>query len=196
MAEAGERIPSIVADTDHDEVAKQVSAEGPREVITDKGYHSRAVVCELAEWGCARIAREPNRGRQHGMSRSVEQQAVYANRRRISWRARPADCLRQRGEKLVDGIITYMIAAWMRRVAFARPGKYPQAAGGALRARPISVPSLMLQTILEAAYAELPGGGCKSFCHTAKAPNALTLAANHANRELPAARWLGATPIK
>jgi hypothetical protein len=41
VAEAGERITSIVADTDNDAVAKQVSAEGPREVVTDKGYHSR-----------------------------------------------------------------------------------------------------------------------------------------------------------
>jgi len=41
VAEAGERITSVVEDTDNDEVAKQVSAEGPREVVTDKGYHSR-----------------------------------------------------------------------------------------------------------------------------------------------------------
>ena len=40
---AGERITSIVADTDHGEDVKQVSAEGPREVVTGhgKGYHSR-----------------------------------------------------------------------------------------------------------------------------------------------------------
>ncbi len=51
VAEAGERITSIVADTDHGEDVKQVSAEGPREVVTDEGYHSRAVVSELTEWG-------------------------------------------------------------------------------------------------------------------------------------------------
>jgi len=36
VAEAGERITSIVADTDNDEVVKQVSAEGPREVVTER----------------------------------------------------------------------------------------------------------------------------------------------------------------
>ena len=51
VAEAGERITSIVADSDNEEVLQQVSAEGPREVVTDKSYHSRAVVSELTEWG-------------------------------------------------------------------------------------------------------------------------------------------------
>jgi transposase len=36
VAEAGERITSIVADSDNDEVIQQVSAEGPCEVVTDK----------------------------------------------------------------------------------------------------------------------------------------------------------------
>ncbi len=44
VTEAGERITSVVADTDNDEVALRVSAEGPRELVTDKGYHSRALV--------------------------------------------------------------------------------------------------------------------------------------------------------
>ncbi len=54
----------MVADTDDDEVAKQVSAEGPREVVTDKGYHSRAVVREMTEWGVRTYCSEPDRGRQ------------------------------------------------------------------------------------------------------------------------------------
>jgi transposase len=51
VAEVGERITSVVADTDNGEAVKQVSGEGPREVVTDKGYHSRAVVSKLTEWG-------------------------------------------------------------------------------------------------------------------------------------------------
>ena len=43
---------------------KQVRADGPREVVTDKGYHSRAVVNELTEWGVRTYCSEPNRGRQ------------------------------------------------------------------------------------------------------------------------------------
>src|SRR5262252_342984 len=64
VAEAGERISCIVADTDNDDVVKQVSMEGPREVVTDKGYHSRQVVSELSGWGVRTYCSEPNRGRQ------------------------------------------------------------------------------------------------------------------------------------
>jgi transposase len=99
VAEAGERITSIVADTDNDEVVKELSAEGPREVVTDKGYHSRAVVSELTEWGVRTYCSEPNRGRQKWHDLRTEQAAVYANRRRIRGE-RGRRLLRQRGEKL------------------------------------------------------------------------------------------------
>ncbi len=99
VAEAGERITSVVADTDNDEVAKQVSAEGPREVVTDKGYHSRAVVTKLTEWGVRTYCSEPNRGRQRWIDQAREQRAVYANRRRVLGE-RGLRLLRQRGEKL------------------------------------------------------------------------------------------------
>jgi transposase len=98
VAEAGERITSVVAEGD-DEVAQQVSAEGPREVVTDKGYHSRAVVSELTEWGVRTYCSEPNRGRQKWQDLRTEQAAVYANRRRIRGE-RGLRLLRQRGEKL------------------------------------------------------------------------------------------------
>ena len=89
----------MVADADNDEVVKQVSADGPREVVTDKGYHSRAVVSELTEWGVRTYCSEPNRGRQRWSEQEREQQAVYANRRRIRGE-RGLRLLRQRGEKL------------------------------------------------------------------------------------------------
>src|ERR1700674_4419338 len=99
VAEAGERITSIVADTDNDAVAKQVSAEGPREGVTEKGYHSRAVVSEMAEWGVRTYCSEPDRGRQRWPDQRTEQRAVYANRHRIRGE-RGRRLLRQRGEKL------------------------------------------------------------------------------------------------
>jgi transposase len=99
VAEAGERITSIVADSDNGEEVKQLSAEGPREVVTDKGYHSRAVVRELTEWGVRTYCSEPNRGRQKWQDLRTEQAAVYANRRRIRGE-RGRRLLRQRGEKL------------------------------------------------------------------------------------------------
>src|SRR5438270_7389699 len=99
VAEAGERITSVVADTGNEEAVQQVSAEGPREVVTDKGYHSRALVNELTEGGVRTYCSEPNRGRQRWQDRRKEQQAVYANRRRIRGE-RGRRLLRQRGEKL------------------------------------------------------------------------------------------------
>ncbi len=99
VAEAGERITAVVADTDNDEVAMQVSAEGPRELVTDKGYHSRAVVTQMAEWGLRTYCSEPDRGRQRWPDLRTEQHAVYANRRRIGGE-RGRRLLRQRGEKL------------------------------------------------------------------------------------------------
>jgi len=78
---------------------KQVSADGPLEVVTDKGYHSRQVVSDLAEWGLRTYCSEPNRGRQRWPGHKREQQAVYANRRRIQGQ-RGLRLLRLRGEKL------------------------------------------------------------------------------------------------
>jgi transposase len=99
VAQAGERITSVVADSNGAEVVKQVSTDGPREVVTDKGYHSRALVSELTEWGLRTYCSEPNRGRQRWPGQQREQQAVYANRRRIRGE-RGLRLLRQRGEKL------------------------------------------------------------------------------------------------
>ena len=99
VAEAGERIATVAADADNDEVVKQMNVDGPREVVTDKGYHSRAVVNELTEWGVRTYCSEPNRGRQRWPQQEREQQAVYANRRRIRGE-RGLRLLRQRGEKL------------------------------------------------------------------------------------------------
>jgi len=68
-------------------------------VVTDKGYHSRAVVSQMAEWGLRTYCSEPDRGRLRWSGQPREQQAVYANRRRIRGE-RGRRLLRQRGEKL------------------------------------------------------------------------------------------------
>lgn len=99
VAEAGERITGVVADSSSAEVVKHVSTHGPREVVTDKGYHSRALVNELTGWGLRTYCSEPNRKRQQWRGQQREQHAVYANRRRIRGE-RGLRLLRQRGEKL------------------------------------------------------------------------------------------------
>ena len=99
VAEAGERITGVVADSTSDKVVQRVCADGPCEVVTDKGYHSRAVVSELTEWGVRTYCSEPNRGPLRWSGQQREQQAVYANRRRVRGE-RGRRLLRQRGEKL------------------------------------------------------------------------------------------------
>ena len=83
VAEAGERITTVVVDTSDDEVAKQISAEGPREVVIDKGYHSRQVVSDLTEWGVRTYRSEPNRGRQRWPEQKREQHSVSPRAARL-----------------------------------------------------------------------------------------------------------------
>lgn len=104
VAEAGERITAVVADADpkdqnNAEMFECVSADGPLELVTDKGYHSKAVVSQMTEWGLRTYCSEPHRGRQKWPDQRKQQQAVYANRRRVRGE-RGKWLLRQRGEKL------------------------------------------------------------------------------------------------
>jgi transposase len=99
VAEAGERIAEAAAETNDEQSGEQVNPQGPSEVVTDKGYHSRKVVSDLAEAGVRTYCSEPQRGRQRWSGRRQQQQAVYANRRRIRGE-RGRRLLRQRGEKL------------------------------------------------------------------------------------------------
>jgi transposase len=99
VAQAGERIAETAAEINSEEVGKRVNPEGPLEIVTDKGYHSRKVVSDLAAAGVRTYCSEPQRGRQRWRGQPREQQAVYANRRRIRGE-RGKRLLRQRGEKL------------------------------------------------------------------------------------------------
>jgi transposase len=99
VAQAGEQIAETAAETNNEEVGERVNPEGPREVVTDKGYHSKKVVSDLAEAGVRTYCAEPQRGRQRWGGQQREQQAVYANRRRVRGE-RGKQLLRQRGEKL------------------------------------------------------------------------------------------------
>jgi len=99
VAEAGERIAETAAETNSEEAGERVHPEGPREIVTDKGYHSKKVLSHLAETGVRTYCSEPQRGPQRWRGQHREQQAVYANRRRIRGE-RGKRLLRQRGEKL------------------------------------------------------------------------------------------------
>jgi transposase len=99
VAEAGERIAETAAATNNEKTGAPVNPEGPGEVVTDKGYHSKKVVSDLRDAGVRTYCSEPVRGRQRWSGQRREQLAVYANRRRIRGE-RGKRLLRLRGEKL------------------------------------------------------------------------------------------------
>ena len=74
-------------------------AEGPREAVTDKGYHSNETLQALAEAEVRTYISEPDRGRRCWKGKAEAQQAVYGNRQRIRGE-RGKELLRRRGELL------------------------------------------------------------------------------------------------
>jgi transposase len=69
------------------------------EFVADKGYHSRRAVDLLGQAGLRTYIAEPQRGRQRWDGQTREQEAVYANRRRIRGE-RGKRLQRSRGELL------------------------------------------------------------------------------------------------
>jgi transposase len=63
--------------------AKKSHSDGIEEVVLDKGYHSGAVLLDLAEREIRSYIPEPERGKRHWAGKQQEQQCVYANRRRV-----------------------------------------------------------------------------------------------------------------
>ena len=56
---------------------------GIEEVVMDKGYHSGAVLVDLAEREIRSYVPEPERGPRHWSGKRIEQRCVYANRQRV-----------------------------------------------------------------------------------------------------------------
>lgn len=56
---------------------------GIEEVVMDKGYHSSAVLMDLAQRGLRSYVPEPERGRRKWAGKQHEQRCVYENRRRV-----------------------------------------------------------------------------------------------------------------
>ena len=70
-----------------------------KELVTDKGYHSNALLEDLAILGVRTYISEPARGRRNWQGKHPARNAVYGNRRRIGG-TRGRGLLRQRGERL------------------------------------------------------------------------------------------------
>ena len=111
VCEAGEQIATVAGG----EKGEAVNPEGPKEVVLDKGYHSNAMLVELADWQVRSYCSEPDRGRRDWEGKQEEQAAVYANRRRIRGE-RGKRLLRQRGEKVERSFAHCYETGGMRRV--------------------------------------------------------------------------------
>jgi hypothetical protein len=82
---AGEAVTAEIA-TPSAQGQYAVNQDGVEEVVTDKGYHSGAVLSKIAEWRVRSYASEPERRRRQRTGQPEEQAAVYANHRRIAGR--------------------------------------------------------------------------------------------------------------
>ena len=115
LNQASEHIEIVAQALNQEAGAVVVEAEGPAELVTDKGYHSRAVARQLAEAGVRSYISEPERGRQRWAGQAAEQAAVYGNRRRVRGE-RGQQLQRHRGERLERVMAHLYETARMRRV--------------------------------------------------------------------------------
>jgi transposase len=117
LAEAGEAVAEMI---EHE--ATQAPVEEPKvnlggieEVVADKGYHSGAVMQDLAGVGCRSYIPEPDRGRRNWEGKEEEQKQVYANRRRVRG-DRSKGLQRQRSELTERSMAHMYETGGMRRV--------------------------------------------------------------------------------
>ena len=115
LAQANENIEVVAEAIEGEPDAPAVAVASPAELVTDKGYHSRAVVRQLAEAGIRGYISEPERGRQRWDGQSAEQTAIYGNRRRMR-SERGKRLQRQRGEKVERTMAHLYETGRMRRV--------------------------------------------------------------------------------
>jgi transposase len=98
LPEAGLAIAEQIATESYDG-EYHVNEDGLEEVVTDKGYHSGAVLVGMAEMKLRTYLSVPQQPRRSWDGKQDEQQAVYANRRRVEGK-RGKELLRRRGELL------------------------------------------------------------------------------------------------
>jgi len=92
-----------------------LNARGVEEVVADKGYHRGAVLVGLHGESVRSYIPEPERGRRKWAGKAVEQQRVYANRRRTVGR-RGADLQKLRSELAERSFAHKYETGGMRRV--------------------------------------------------------------------------------
>lgn len=117
LAEAGEAVAELIEHeaTQTPEEEPKVNLGGIEEVVADKGYHSGAVMQDLAGIGCRSYIPEPERGRRNWEGKEEEQKQVYANRRRV--RGDRSKRLQRQRSELTERSMAHMYeTGGMRRV--------------------------------------------------------------------------------
>ena len=100
LREAGETVATLaVREAElHPEAEPEVNVEGIEEMVADKGYHSAAVLEQVKGYQvCSYIPERQQKGRRKWEGKASQQQAVYANRRRVQGNYGKS-LLRRRGE--------------------------------------------------------------------------------------------------
>ena len=116
VAEAGEAVATLIEREAEKapEAKPQVSLNGIKEIVADKGYHSGQSVMLLGQSEVRTYIPEPKRGRRHWVGKGEEQQAVYANRRRVQGR-HGKHLLKRRGELIERSFAHCYETGGMRR---------------------------------------------------------------------------------
>jgi len=116
LADAGEAVATLIEREAEKapEAKAQVSVNGIKEIVADKGYHSGQSVMLLGQAEVRTYIPEPTRGRRHWAGKAEEQQAVYANRRRVQGR-HGKHLLKRRGELIERSFAHCYETGGMRR---------------------------------------------------------------------------------
>jgi transposase len=114
LIQAGENVAELIG-TEEPNQKQQVHLKGVEEVVADKGYHSGAVLVEMkgAEVRTY-IPEKKQKGHRHWEGKQDQQQAVYANRRRVNG-AYGKYLLRKRGELIERSFAHCYDTGGMRR---------------------------------------------------------------------------------
>ena len=122
--EAAEQVEAAGEEPTADEERK---ARGLEEVVTDKGYHSGALLEDWGEIGVRSYISEPQRGRRKWNGKRGQQAAVYGNRRRIRGE-RGKQLLRRRGRVPRTNVCACLRHGRNEEDASAGASEHPEAA--------------------------------------------------------------------
>jgi transposase len=115
LGQAGENLTDTAEAVNNEDEGELVKAEGPEEIVTDKGYHSNDVLKKLEEAEVRSYIPEPDRGRRNWDGKEAEKKAVYGNRRRVRGK-HGKSLLKRRGEYLERSFAHLYETGGMRRI--------------------------------------------------------------------------------